>query len=51
MVTSEEYNHLAQRCARLAIACSVPSIGGALTLLSARYVCRLRRLVLRFVPR
>ena len=28
MVTSEEYNQLAQRCARLAIVCSVPSIAG-----------------------
>jgi hypothetical protein len=37
MVTSKEYNQLAQRCARLAIACSVPSIAGALTLLALDY--------------
>ena len=40
MVTSEEYNQLAQRCARLAIACSVPSIAGALTLLALDYLAQ-----------
>jgi hypothetical protein len=40
MVSSEEYNQLAQRCARLAIACSVPSIAGALTLLALDYLAQ-----------
>ena len=40
MVTSEEYNQLAQRCTRLAIACSVPSIAGALTLLALDYLAQ-----------
>jgi acetoin utilization deacetylase AcuC-like enzyme len=40
MVTSEEYNQLAQRCARLAIACSAPSIAGALTLLALEYLAQ-----------
>jgi hypothetical protein len=40
MVTSEEYNQLAQRCARLALACSAPSIAGALTLLALDYLAQ-----------
>jgi hypothetical protein len=40
MVTSEEYNQLAHRCTRLAIACSVPSIAGALTLLALEYLAQ-----------
>ncbi len=44
MIASEDYNQLAQRCAQLAIACSTPSIAGALTMLALNYLEQSHRL-------
>ncbi|MGC2748251.1 MAG: hypothetical protein WA309_12435 [Pseudolabrys sp.] len=44
MVASEDYDQLAQRCAQLAIACSTPSIAGALTILALDYLAQSHRL-------
>jgi hypothetical protein len=46
MVASEDYSQLAQRCAQLALACSAPSIGGALTMLALDYLAQSHRLQL-----
>ncbi len=44
MVASEDYSQLAQPFAQLAIACSTPSIAGALTILALDYLAQSHRL-------
>jgi glucan phosphorylase len=44
MIVSEHYSQLAERCTQLAIACSTPSLAGALTRLAADYVAQSHRL-------
>ena len=44
MVPSEDYTQLAQRCTQLAIACSTPSVAGALTVLALDYLAQSDRL-------
>ena len=44
MVPSEDYTQLAQRCTQLAIACSTPSVAGALTVLALDYLAQSHRL-------
>jgi hypothetical protein len=44
MVPSEDYTQLAQRCTQLAIACSAPSVAGALTVLALDYLAQSHRL-------
>ena len=44
MVASEDYSQLAQRCAQLAIACSTPSVAGALAMLALDYLAQSHRL-------
>jgi hypothetical protein len=44
MIASEDYSQLAQRCAQLALACSAPSVAGALTMLALDYLAQSHRL-------
>ena len=44
MLASENYSQLAQRCAQLALACSAPSLAGALTMLALDYLAQSDRL-------
>ena len=44
MVASDDYSQLAQRCTLLAIACSTPSVAGALTVLALDYLEQSHRL-------
>ena len=44
MVASDDYSQLAQRCTQLAIACSTPSVAGALTVLALDYLAQSHRL-------
>jgi hypothetical protein len=44
MIASEDSSQLAERCAQLAIACSTPSLAGALTRLASDYVAQNHRL-------
>jgi hypothetical protein len=38
MPTYDEYKHMADRCAQLAIACSAPSLAHALLALASKYM-------------
>ena len=44
MPTSEDYKQMANRSAQLAIACSAPSVAGALTMLALDYLAQSHRL-------
>ena len=44
MIGSEHSNQLAEQCTQLAIACSTPSLAGALTRLASDYVAQSHRL-------
>jgi hypothetical protein len=45
MIASENYGQLAERCTQLAIACSTPSLAGALTRLASDYVAQSHKII------